>query len=103
MVAAGRSARVRGTAAQPRAGRQGGRRRPSRSLEGGVGRVTLSGPQAPPPPASPRRTMPLRTAAEYVESLRDERTVYFQGERVPDVTAHPVIARAIRHASVDFD
>jgi 4-hydroxybutyryl-CoA dehydratase/vinylacetyl-CoA-Delta-isomerase len=47
--------------------------------------------------------MPLRTAAEYVESLRDDRTVYFQGERVPDVTAHPVIARAIRHASVDFE
>jgi aromatic ring hydroxylase len=46
--------------------------------------------------------MPLRTPAQYVESLRDERTVYYQGERVPDVTEHPVIARAIRHASIDF-
>jgi 4-hydroxybutyryl-CoA dehydratase/vinylacetyl-CoA-Delta-isomerase len=47
--------------------------------------------------------MALRTPAEYVESLRDGRSVYFGGQRVPDVTEHPVIARAIRHASVDFE
>ncbi len=47
--------------------------------------------------------MALRSADQYVESLRDDRTVFFKGQRVPDVTEHPVIARAIRHASVDFE
>lgn len=47
--------------------------------------------------------MGLRTAQQYVESLRDGRTVWFRGERVGDVATHPVIARAIRHASVDFE
>ena len=47
--------------------------------------------------------MGLRTAQQYVESLRDDRTVWFRGELVDDVTTHPVIARAIRHASVDFE
>jgi 4-hydroxybutyryl-CoA dehydratase/vinylacetyl-CoA-Delta-isomerase len=47
--------------------------------------------------------MPLRTPAQYVESLRDGRVVFFQGERIPDVTVHPVVARAIRHASIDFE
>ena len=46
--------------------------------------------------------MPLRTAAEYVESLRDGRTVYFRGRRVDDVTTHPVISVAVRHASIDY-
>lgn len=47
--------------------------------------------------------MGLRTPEQYVESLRDDRIVYFKGELVPDVTSHPVIARAIDHASVDFE
>jgi aromatic ring hydroxylase len=46
--------------------------------------------------------MPLRTPEEYVASLRDGRRVYYRGERVTDVTTHPVIARAIDHASIDF-
>ena len=44
--------------------------------------------------------MPLRTVQQYVESLRDDRTVFFRGERVPDVTRHPVISRG-RRARVD--
>ena len=47
--------------------------------------------------------MGLRTPAEYLESLRDGRTVFYRGERVPDVTAHPVIAKAARHACVDYE
>ncbi|MEX1217446.1 MAG: 4-hydroxyphenylacetate 3-hydroxylase N-terminal domain-containing protein [Acidimicrobiales bacterium] len=47
--------------------------------------------------------MALRSPNQYVQSLRDERTVYFGGALVPDVTEHPVIARAIQHASVDFE
>src|SRR5258706_16061089 len=46
--------------------------------------------------------MPLRTVEQYVASLRDGRTVYFRGERVPDVTAHPVISVAVNHASIDY-
>jgi 4-hydroxyphenylacetate 3-monooxygenase len=33
--------------------------------------------------------MPLRTREEYVQSLRDDREVYYKGERVDDVTTHP--------------
>ena len=46
--------------------------------------------------------MPLRTADQYVDSLRDGRTVFYKGERVPDVTEHPVIRVAIEHASIDY-
>ena len=46
--------------------------------------------------------MPLRSVDDYVRSLRDGRRVYFRGERVPDVTAHPVIGVAVRHASIDY-
>ncbi len=46
--------------------------------------------------------MPLKTPDEYVASLRDGREVWFRGERVNDVTTHPVIAIAIDHASIDY-
>jgi aromatic ring hydroxylase len=46
--------------------------------------------------------MALRTPEQYVASLRDGRTVYYKGERVPDVTEHPVIQVAIEHASMDY-
>lgn len=46
--------------------------------------------------------MPLRTPDEYMESLRDGREVWFRGERVDDVTTHPVIGKAARHAQIDF-
>ena len=35
--------------------------------------------------------MPLKTPQEYIESLRDGRVVYCNGERVPDVTNHPIL------------
>ena len=35
--------------------------------------------------------MPLRTAEQYIASLRDKRRVFFRGQPVPDVTTHPVI------------
>ena len=46
--------------------------------------------------------MPMRTVQQYVESLKDDRTVYYRGERVADVTTHPVIGVAVRHASIDY-
>ncbi len=47
--------------------------------------------------------MGLRTSHEYRESLRDGRTVYFRGQRVDDVTAHPITGVAVNHACIDFD
>jgi aromatic ring hydroxylase len=46
--------------------------------------------------------MGLRSADEYVASLRDGRRVFFRGKRVPDVTAHPVIGVAVKHAATDY-
>ena len=46
--------------------------------------------------------MPLRTVEQYVESLRDGRIVCYRGQRVPDVTRHPVISVAVDHASIDY-
>ena len=46
--------------------------------------------------------MALRTADEYLESLRDGRTVYFRGQLVHDVTRHPVIGVAAQHAAIDY-
>jgi 4-hydroxybutyryl-CoA dehydratase / vinylacetyl-CoA-Delta-isomerase len=46
--------------------------------------------------------MPLRTPEDYVASLKDGRTVYFRGARVADVTTHPVIGVAVRHAAIDY-
>ena len=44
----------------------------------------------------------LRTADEYLEGLRDGREVYYQGERVADVTTHPELGIVSRHAALDF-
>ena len=46
--------------------------------------------------------MPLRTPEQYRTSLKDGRTVYYKGERVPDVTENPVVQVAIEHASIDY-
>src|SRR5690554_6299208 len=45
----------------------------------------------------------LRTADEYRASLRDGRCVYYRGERVDDVTRHPVLSKAVDHAALDFE
>ncbi|MEX1103380.1 MAG: 4-hydroxyphenylacetate 3-hydroxylase N-terminal domain-containing protein [Dehalococcoidia bacterium] len=47
--------------------------------------------------------MGLRTPQQYIDSLKDNRTVYYRGERVPDVTTHPVIKKAVHHAAVDYE
>jgi 4-hydroxybutyryl-CoA dehydratase / vinylacetyl-CoA-Delta-isomerase len=45
----------------------------------------------------------LRSPAEYRESLRDGRRVYYRGEAVGDVTAHPVLSTAVDHAALDYE
>ena len=47
--------------------------------------------------------MPLMSPDEYKASLRDGRTVYYRGEKVEDVTAHPVIGLAVDHAAIDYE
>src|ERR1041384_6000670 len=47
--------------------------------------------------------MPLRTPAQYVESLRDGRELYFRGARVAAVTTHPVISKAVKLGELDFE
>ena len=47
--------------------------------------------------------MSLRTPQQYLDSLRDGRRVFYRGRRVEDVTAHPVIGVAARHAAIDYE
>jgi aromatic ring hydroxylase len=44
----------------------------------------------------------LRTPEEYIAGLRDGRAVYYRGERVPDVTAHPDLGAGVRHAAIEY-
>lgn len=44
----------------------------------------------------------LRSESAYRQSLRDGRSVFFRGERVGDVTEHPIFAHAVEHASIDY-
>ena len=46
--------------------------------------------------------MSLKTPDQYVESLRDGRTIYYRGERVADVTTHPELGIGARHCGIDY-
>ncbi|MEK1868390.1 MAG: 4-hydroxyphenylacetate 3-hydroxylase N-terminal domain-containing protein, partial [Ensifer adhaerens] len=43
------------------------------------------------------------TGAEYLESLRDGREVYINGERVHDVTSHPAMRNSARSLARLYD
>jgi 4-hydroxyphenylacetate 3-monooxygenase len=45
----------------------------------------------------------LRTGQQYVESLRDDRVVFYKGERVEDVTTHEATAGGIRQIADIYD
>jgi aromatic ring hydroxylase len=47
--------------------------------------------------------MGLRTPQQYIDSLKDGRTVFYRGEAVADVTTHKTISKAVKHACVDFE
>ena len=47
--------------------------------------------------------MATRSPDAYTKSLQDGRTVYYKGERVADVTAHPILKTAVEHAALDLD
>jgi 4-hydroxybutyryl-CoA dehydratase/vinylacetyl-CoA-Delta-isomerase len=46
--------------------------------------------------------MALRTPEQYLDSLRDGRTVYYRGEPIADVTVHPELGVGIRHAALEY-
>ncbi len=46
--------------------------------------------------------MSLMSPEQYLESLKDGREVWFRGQRVDDVTVHPVKGKASRHAAIDY-
>jgi len=46
--------------------------------------------------------MGLKSFDQHKESLRDGREVYFDGERVADVTAHPVLGVGMAFAGIDY-
>jgi 4-hydroxyphenylacetate 3-monooxygenase len=47
--------------------------------------------------------MAARTGAEYLKGLRDSREVWLNGDRVPDVTAHPALRGAASSVAGLFD
>ncbi len=46
--------------------------------------------------------MGLKTAEEYMRSLRDGRAVFYRGEAVDDVARHPHLGVAVEHAAIDY-
>jgi len=44
----------------------------------------------------------IRTVEQYLESLRDARVIYNSGERVKDVTSHPILRRVVRGGCMDY-
>jgi 4-hydroxybutyryl-CoA dehydratase/vinylacetyl-CoA-Delta-isomerase len=46
--------------------------------------------------------MALRTPAQYSEALRDGRTLFYRGRRVPDITEEPELRVAVEHAALDY-
>lgn len=46
--------------------------------------------------------MALRTPQEYIDSLKDGRVVYCRGERVPDVTKHPILKICNNWVAMDY-
>jgi len=47
--------------------------------------------------------MATRSKTDYIRSLQDGRTVYYKGERVADVTSHPVLKTSVEHAALEYE
>ena len=47
--------------------------------------------------------MPLKTPQQYVESLRDGRVTYWDGEHIDDITTHPRFKVPIAMTAADYD
>jgi len=44
----------------------------------------------------------IRTVEQYLESLRDDRLIYSMGEKVKDVTTHPILSKVIEMGAMDW-
>jgi len=44
----------------------------------------------------------LKTPEEYIESLRDDREVYLDGKKIPDVTKFPRFKEAVEHLALSY-
>ncbi|MEC9468732.1 MAG: 4-hydroxyphenylacetate 3-hydroxylase N-terminal domain-containing protein, partial [Pseudomonadota bacterium] len=49
-----------------------------------------------------QRAIPM-TGAEFIDSLQDQRCVYFNGERVTDLTGHPAFRNSVRSLARLYD
>jgi 4-hydroxybutyryl-CoA dehydratase/vinylacetyl-CoA-Delta-isomerase len=47
--------------------------------------------------------MGLMNVNQYKTSLKDGRVVYYEGEKVPDVTEHPALKVCVETAAIDYD
>lgn len=59
--------------------------------------------QGAPVEQAPPRSLEAFTGEEYLESLRDGRNIYFDGERVDDVPSHPAFRNAARSVARLYD
>jgi 4-hydroxybutyryl-CoA dehydratase/vinylacetyl-CoA-Delta-isomerase len=44
----------------------------------------------------------IRTAEQYIESLRDNRVIYYNGEKIPDITKHPKFQGSINSRALSY-
>jgi 4-hydroxyphenylacetate 3-monooxygenase len=75
---------------------------PTQSPPKPVERIRRGSKVAPENSIRAREPRPF-TGAEYVESLRDRREVYIDGERVGDVTSHPAFRNSVRSLARLYD
>ncbi len=47
--------------------------------------------------------MQCKAGADHIQSLRDGRTVYIDGQQVDDVTTHPAFRNAVASAAALYD
>ena len=47
--------------------------------------------------------MALKKVEEYFASIRDGREVYLDGQKVEDVTTHPILKNLAEYASADYE
>ena len=52
---------------------------------------------------STKKTGRMMDGKDYIESLRDGRTVFLNGEKIDDVTTHPAYQNSIRSMSRLYD
>jgi 4-hydroxyphenylacetate 3-monooxygenase len=77
-------------------------------IESGINSGVTAGEAARAPRAldagsAPRPRHTLRTGASYIAALRDDRTVFYRGDRIRDVTTHPAMRNSVRSIARLYD